>query len=120
VRSGEDEAAFKMNRTAYPLSTATPAELEFLHGKLVLVYSSHDRRNPPAGLRGTIEVRPHGPRPVVEIKLEFPQMFTTTAQIRTLVLDDAGLERLLESERNGTFEYTIDEPLDPRPRLINR
>lgn len=101
-----------MNRSTYPLSAATLAELEFLHGKLVLVNSAQDRRNPPTGLRGTIQVRSHADGPIVQIQLEFPQMFTTTAHVRTLVLDEAGLERLLESERNGTFEYTIDEPLE--------
>lgn len=106
-----------MNLSIYPLSTATPAELEFLQGKLVLVYSAQDRRNPRTGLRGTIEVRPQGDRPVIQIQLEFPQMFTSTAHVRTLVLDDAGLERLLESERNGTFEYTIEEPLNGRERV---
>lgn len=94
----------------------TLLDLRPLHHKIVLVKSSRDRRNPPTGLRGTIEVH-EDPRargtPLVQITLGFPQMFTTRAHHRTLTLDAAAVERLVASERNGAYEITLDEPLDP-------
>jgi hypothetical protein len=45
------------------------------------------------------------------VAVEFPQMFTSRAHHRTFRLDDAALARLLASERNGTFEFAIDEEL---------
>jgi hypothetical protein len=47
----------------------------------------------------------------VSIAVEFPQMFTSRAHHRTLRLDHADIERLLASEYNGTFEFTIDDEL---------
>ena len=92
--------------------TATGANLHDLNGRVVLVKSSRDRRNPPAGLRGWIEVRQNaGVAPQVGIDVEFPQMFSTPAHRRMIPLDQAGLERLLASERNGAFEFTIDDEL---------
>ncbi len=38
-------------------------------------------------------------------------MFTQRAHRRTIPLDPAGISRLMESEYNGTFEFTIDEEL---------
>jgi hypothetical protein len=94
----------------------TLTDLRTLHQKIVLVKSARDRRNPPAALRGTIEVH-EDPRergtPVVQVALDFPQMFTTRAHHHTITLDAAAIERLVASERNGTYELTIDEPLDP-------
>jgi hypothetical protein len=91
-------------------STAT--NLHRLDGRLVLVKSTRDRRNPPAGLRGWIEVHQNsGAAPQVSIAVEFPQMFSAPAHRRTMPLDQAGLERLLASEHNGTFEFTIDDEL---------
>lgn len=102
-----------MSPPAFPLSVATRQELDYLDGKIVLVRSARDHRNPPTAMRGTIEVRATADRPVVQIALEFPQMFTRRAQHRTIVLDDAAVEKLLESEHEGTFQITLDEPLDP-------
>ncbi|HUR60177.1 MAG TPA: hypothetical protein VM029_20810 [Opitutaceae bacterium] len=96
----------------------TLTDLRRLHQKIVLVKSSRDGRNPPTGRRGTIEVH-DDPDPrargaaLVQIALDFPQMFTTRAHHRTITLDAAAIERLIASERNGTYELTIDEPLDP-------
>ena len=45
------------------------------------------------------------------VVVEFPQMFTRQAHHRTIPLDDASLARLLASERNGVFEFTIDDEL---------
>jgi hypothetical protein len=63
-------------------------------------------------MRGWIEVQGNaGAPPDVRIAVEFPQMFSVPAHHRTIPLDRAGLERLLASESNGTFEFTIDEEL---------
>lgn len=94
----------------------TLVDLRALHHKIVLVKSGRDHCNPPTALRGTIEVHDDpGARgtPLVQITLGFPQMFTTRAHHRTITLDAAAVERLVASERNGTFELTLDEPLDP-------
>jgi hypothetical protein len=87
-------------------------DLRALHGKIVLVKSTRDRRNPPTAMRGWIEVndRVDAP-PEVRIAVEFPQMFTTPAHHRVIPLDDAALARLLATEYNGTFEFTIDDEL---------
>ena len=63
-------------------------------------------------MRGWIEVH-ETPEATAEasIAVEFPQMFTSRAHHRTLLLDDAALERLLASEYNGTFQFTIDDEL---------
>lgn len=94
----------------------TLTDLRALHNKIVLVKSARDRRNPPTGVRGTIEVHEDPAQrgaPLVQIALDFPQMFTTRAHHHTLTLNAEAVERLVASERNGTFEITIDEPLDP-------
>ena len=94
--------------------TATNARnLRELNGRVVLVKSSRDRRNPATALRGSIEVREHpDAEPLVNIAVDFPQMFTRPAQRRTITLDEAALARLLASERNGAFEFTIDDELE--------
>lgn len=102
-----------MKPSSFPLSAASPTELQYLNGKIVLVRSSRDHRNPPTAMRGTVEVRDFGQGAMVQIALEFPQMFTTRAHHRTVTLDEAAVERLLESERDGTFDITLDEPIDP-------
>src|SRR4051812_21785875 len=87
---------------------ATQGDLNRLRGRVVLVKSTRDRRNPPTAMRGTIEVRDNpGATPDVSIAVEFPQMFSTPAHHRTFPLDHAGISRLLDSEYNGTFEFTI-------------
>ena len=65
-------------------------------------------------MRGTIEVREvAGDRPQVSLVIEFPQMFTMRAHRRTIPLDHAGVARLLGCDCNGTFEFTLDEELEP-------
>jgi hypothetical protein len=93
----------------------TLLDLRALHQKIVLVKSACDRRNPPTAMRGTLEVHedPADRGPLVQIVLQFPQMFTTRAHQRVITLDAAAIERLLAAERNGTFEITLAEPLDP-------
>ncbi|MES2692163.1 MAG: hypothetical protein V4773_01735 [Verrucomicrobiota bacterium] len=98
-----------------PVTTAPEAahDLKRLDGKIVLVKSTRDRRNPPTALRGSIEVRQHAPdtAPEVRLGIEFPQMFTTLAHHRTIVLDHADIVRLVATEYNGTYEFTIDDEL---------
>ena len=87
--------------------------LHGLDGKIVLVKSSRDHRNPQAAIRGTIVVyQPVGTTPEVRIEFDVPQMFRKTAHHRTLRLGYDQVTRLLESEHEGVFEYTTDEPLD--------
>jgi len=83
-----------------------------LNGKVVLVKSSRDHRTPPTAMRGWIEVREKSDAtPVVAVVVEFPQMFTSAAHHRTFPLDDDAIGRLLASESNGTFQFTIDDEL---------
>ena len=114
-----------MNEAHRKALAVSPDDLRALDGRVVLVKTTRDHRNPPTGMRGFIEVRPQEEgasrivgaglsrdRPVtVNIVVEFPQMFTGVAHHRTIPLNESGLERLLASERNGTFEYTIDDEL---------
>jgi hypothetical protein len=88
-------------------------DLRSLDGKIVLVRSARDRRNPPTALRGTIEVRESAGDPHVQIALEFPQMFTTRAHHRTVTLDEATVAQLVASGHDGVYSVTIDERLDP-------
>lgn len=108
-----------MSAPTFSVSSATPAELAYLNGKIVLVRSARDHRNPPTAMRGTIEVREMHHRPVLQIALDFPQMFSTRAHHRTIVLSDEEVERLVESEREGTFDVTLDGPLDPEAPADN-
>lgn len=105
-----------MNSPSRTSSAFSFAELDRLHGCIVLVESAQDHRNPPSALRGTLEVHP-GPAendpPHVAIRLEFPQMFTTPAHQRTVALSDEEISRLLASERAGTFRLMLDGRLDP-------
>ena len=90
----------------------TTTDLRLLHGKIVLVKSTRDHRNPPTAMRGWIEVHePAGSLPAVSVAVEFPQMFTSKAHHRMFPLDPAALARLLASEHNGTFEFTVDDEL---------
>jgi hypothetical protein len=83
-----------------------------LHGRTVLVKSSCDKRHPPSALRGTLEVRERdGEPPRVSIALDFPQMFSASAHHRDIVLSEDELVRLLASEREGSFEFTIPDEL---------
>jgi hypothetical protein len=102
-----------MDRTLTPDRSLTETDLRRIDGKIVLVKSSHDHRNPQAAMRGTIVVHESsGREPEVNIEFDIPQMFKKTAHHRTLRLDQTGVTRLLESEYNGVFDYTTDEPLD--------
>lgn len=102
-----------MERLPATPDVEAPVDLRRLDGKIVLVKSSRDHRNPPSALRGTIEVRQTAPDEASEVRLaiEFPQMFTARAHHRTIVLDHADILRLLASEYNQTYEFTIDDEL---------
>lgn len=103
-----------MDRPPTTPDLAHPADLQRLHGATVLVRSTRDRRNPPTAMRGTVEVRQLTPDAPAEVSLgiEFPQMFRSRAHHRTFLLDHADVTRLLASEYNGTFEFTIDDELE--------
>jgi hypothetical protein len=91
---------------------STVAGLRGLNGRVVLVKTSRDHRNPPTGIRGWLEVRDSASgEPEVCVAVEFPQMFSRRAHRKTISLDRAALGRLLESERNGTLAITIDDDL---------
>lgn len=94
----------------------TTADRIHLHGQSVLVRSTRDHRNPPTALRGTIDARTTEghERAKVRIVLEYPDMFTVPAHQGIIELDGAAAERLLASERDGVFEFAIDEPLEPK------
>jgi len=102
----------RMNPLPSPPALETIADVRALDGRVVLVKSARDHRNPPAGIRGWLEVREiAGSAPAVSIAVEFPQMFSRPAHRRTIPLDVAALERLLATERNGAYEFTVDDEL---------
>lgn len=90
-------------------------DLAELDGKIALVCSARDHRNPPTGVRGTIRVRevPVEGRPVVQVEMDFPQMFATRAHHRVVTLSDEELLRLRASGHDGAFTVVIDDRLDP-------
>ena len=92
-----------------PFST----DLTELNGRIVIVKSNRDHGNPSTAMRGWIEVSSEkgvGDAGVAVV-VEFPQMFSTRAHHRTFLLDETALARLLASERDGVFEFTIDGDL---------
>lgn len=94
----------------------TTAERIHLHGQSVLVRSTQDHRNPPTALRGTIDAQTTEgeERAHLRIVLEYPDMFTVPAHQGIIELDEASAARLQASEHDGVFEFTIDEPLEPK------
>jgi hypothetical protein len=89
-------------------------DLRELNGKLVLVCSAQDYRNPPTGRRGTIFVQEAtNGRQQVEVEIEFPQMFTTPAHVRRAILSDDEVAQMLASEHYGAFTVTLKDRLDP-------
>lgn len=89
-----------------------PDALRQLDGRSVLVLSQRDGHNPPTAMRGWLEVHEGADRgPEAHVVVDFPQMFTSLAHRRDIPLDQAGVMRLLESEENGTFSFTIDDEL---------
>lgn len=90
-------------------------DLTELNGKLVLVCSDQDKRNPPTGVRGTLWVaQPDTGGPsVVEVELEFPQMFTTRAHTRRVALTEDEITKMLATENRGTFTVSLHTRIDP-------
>ena len=84
-----------------------------LSGRIVLVCSALDHRNPPTGRRGTLRVSDSASGQVIEVEIEFPQMFTTPAHTRRARLTEAEVAQMLASEREGTFTVMLGERLDP-------
>jgi len=94
----------------------TTADLTHLQGQSVLVKSTAERGDPRIAMRGTIDAKMDDRGfPVVKIILDFPDMNYRVAHQGVIELDTAGIERLLASERNGAFEYTITSPIDVGP-----
>lgn len=95
-------------------------DLSALDGRIVLVCSARDHHNPPTGMRGTVHVRESANGVVsVEVELDFPQMFTTRAHHRTVVLTDSEIAQLLASEHYGAFTVVLGERLDPAAPVGN-
>jgi hypothetical protein len=88
-------------------------DLRGLNGKVVLVRSARDHRDPPTAMRGTIEVGEEQGGTRVRIVLDFPQMFTTRAHRRTVTLDEEAIAQLVASEHAGTYAVTLPDRLDP-------
>lgn len=95
-----------------------------LNGHSVLVKSTVDRSDPPVALRGTIEAK-SGPEGESEVKivLEYPDMNNSASRRGVIVLDRAGMDRLMAGEHDGVYEFAIDRPLElgrePRgPRAV--
>jgi hypothetical protein len=90
-------------------------DVKSLDGKVVLVRSARNNRNPETAVRGTIEVREPagGGEPSVQVALEFPQMFTTRAHHRTIALTPDEVRQLLAPGPDGALEITLVERLDP-------
>ena len=92
------------------LSFADP-DLRELNGRVVLVTSARDHRNPPAGRRGWLEVHEgSGEEPTATLVVEFPQMFTSTAHHRIIPLNQSDLARLLASEWRGAWRRANERP----------
>ena len=100
-------------KTSVHHSTAPfPTDLQELNGRIVLVKSSRDHRSPPTAMRGWIEVPAMAKSGTgAAVVVEFPQMFSSVAHHRIFRLSEPALEQLLASERNGIFEFTIDDDL---------
>jgi hypothetical protein len=89
-------------------------DLYRLHGKLVLVRFARSERDLPIALRGSLEVRrpePPDRTPLVDLILVFSDMFNVSAYSRVITLAEDALHQILASERNGTFEFTIENDL---------
>lgn len=96
------------------------ADLSELQGRIALVCSAQDHRNPQAGRRGTVVVHQgEGGEQVVDVEIEFPQMFTSAAHLRRIRLSDDEIAQMLASERYGAFTVTLKDRLDPMGRVGN-
>jgi hypothetical protein len=88
-------------------------DLRELNGKLVLVCSAQDHRNPPTGRRGTLNVRAMDGKQELWVTIEFPEMFTTHVHTRSVRLSDEQVAEVLNSNHYGTFTVTLPDRLDP-------
>ena len=103
-------------KTTLPPSSRRAVDLNSLSRAIVLVKSSRDHRNPPTAMRGTIQVYESndGLSSTVKVELDYPQMFESPAHHRLIVLNDAQVDELLASEREGVYQVTVDEDLNPK------
>lgn len=89
-------------------------DIGYLTGKVVLVCSAQDHRNPPTGRRGTIFVHQQSDgTSAVDIEVDFPEMFTMRAHRRRIRLTDDQVAELLASEHYGAYTVTLSDRLDP-------
>jgi hypothetical protein len=89
-------------------------DLSSLNGKVVLVSSAVDKRNPPTGRRGTLFVdADERGEPVVSVEIEFPEMFTSRAHRRRIVLDHEQIEQLMQTDHYATYSLCLPGRLDP-------
>jgi hypothetical protein len=89
-------------------------DLYRLHGKLVVVRFARNEQDLPVALRGSLEVRQPEPpdrAPLVDLILVFSDMFNVSAYSRVITLAEDALRQILASERNGTYEFTIENEL---------
>jgi len=96
------------------MTSVTPLpDLRSLDGRIVLLRSVRDQHHPPAGLRGTIEVTEDFARELkVKLVWEIPDMANEAAQQRSVVLaSEASIRRLLASEQNGAYAFTLEQEL---------
>lgn len=101
-----------MNTSEDRAAISSPPDLCELNGRIVLVKSNRDHRNPPTAMRGWLEVPAQASSGAeVSVGVEFPQMFSSRAHHRSFRLDESSFAQLLASERNGIFEFTIEEEL---------
>ena len=115
IREARERRNFSRQlRTIDSTMNSSSTDLRELQGRVVLVTSALDAHNPPAGLRGTLDVQTlgAGQKPSVRVILDFPDMFTSPAHTRIIPLDDAALVQLLASERSGAYELVLQDKLD--------
>ena len=82
-------------------------DLQSLRGRNVLVSSAVDTREPRVALRGSIELQESPSGTLVGIVLEYPQMFQSRSHRRTIWLSDDEVRALVESERDGVWQFMI-------------
>lgn len=88
-------------------------DLRDLDGKIVLVTSALDQRNPSTGRRGTLHVDDAAGMQRVTVEIDFPEMFTSRAHTRRIVLTESQVADMLATEHYGAYTLTLEERLDP-------
>ncbi|HTL67413.1 MAG TPA: hypothetical protein VL200_07115 [Lacunisphaera sp.] len=96
------------------IAPLTIEQVRRLDGATVLVRSAREDRNPPTALRGTVRAKfDDCGHPVVGIELDHPQMFSHPPKHSVILLDAGGIDRLLASHHEDTYDFTVDDDLVP-------